>query len=359
MLTLREARRALGNWIAITRNRLRGRSYVPHPRRGIFVETSARCNLACRFCAYDDTGPGKLMPMDLFRSTIRQIVDAGFDFVYLTPMLGEAFADPTLLEKFEVLEREPAIRGYSFYSNFILPDAETIRALPRFTKLHGLHISLYGFDEASFVLTTRKPAKQFQRLRDNLVTLLDVTGAWKPVGGLHFNARTVRTSTPFIDQSSPFVSLLRRLRDERGARVNEDLEYDNWGGTIRDEDVAPLGITLTDGRHLYMRGACSRIFGELQIKADGAVHACACRDADGSLRIGHLGSTPLAGILSWDNPTYRGLIEQQMQGTFGANCRSCSAYRSVFDDRPSRSNPDLETMSVTDAVAVLSATGKK
>jgi len=353
MPTAHEIRRCLGNWFAIARNRLRRRTYAPHPRRAIFVETSARCNLACRFCAYEQTGPGMLMTTDFFRDTLRQIVALGFDFVWLTPMLGEAFADPGLFDKFELLEREPRIRGYGFYSNFILPRVEQIAVLPGLAKFHDLHVSLYGFDSESFETTTRKPSKQFERLHDNLRALFDATAAWRPACGISFHFRTVSDATPIMQRQTPFVALIRRFQDERGARIGESGEYDSWAGSITDADVAPLGIELTDGRHIYMYGACYKVFGEVQIKADGTVHACACRDTDGSLRIGHLKSKPLARILSWDNPAYRRLIKDQMQGKFGANCRACSAYRSVFDDRPSRLDPRFEVMAVEDAVTIL------
>ncbi len=293
------------------------------------------------------------MKMDAFQTAIREAVGMGFDFVYLTPSLGEAFADPALFDKLDLMEREPGLRGYGFYSNFVLPDAADIRRLVHLPKLDSLYISLYGFDEASFIETTRKPARQFERLSRNLETLFQATADWQPAGGLHFNVRTVRTGQPFLEMSTPTADIVRRFMEERGARFDEADEYDNWGGTITDADVASLGITLTDGRHLYMRGACTKLFGEIQIKANGTVHACACRDVDGSLRIGQLGSAPLAEILSWDNPAYRRLIEDQMQGRFGPNCRSCSSYRSVFDDRASRQDPRLEVMSVTDAVAHL------
>jgi len=355
MLALHEVRRSLGNWLAITRNRVRGRTYAPHPRRAIFVETSGRCNLACRFCAYEQMRPGSLMPLDQFRRTVDQIVDLGFDFIFLTPMLGEAFADPTLFEKFDLLEREPRIRGYSFYSNFILPDPADIADLAPRPKLDALYISLYGFDAESFALTTRKPAIQFERLLANLDALYKATATWTLPGGLHFNVRTVRSATRFLDRQTPLVAQIKRLQAERGARFDESDEFDSWGGAITPEDVAPLGITLTDGRHLYMRGACTKLFGQVQIKADGSVHACACRDVDGSLVIGNTGQTPLAEILSWTNAAYRRLIEEQMRGQFSANCRVCSMYRSVFDDRGARLDPTLEIMSVEDAIARLDA----
>jgi hypothetical protein len=45
------------------------------------------------------------------------------------------------------------------------------------------------------------------------------------------------------------------------------------------------------------------------------VHACACRDIDGSLVVGNLNQTKLKDILSFENVPYRELIESQMQGS--------------------------------------------
>ena len=92
---------------------------------------------------------------------------------------------------------------------------------------------------------------------------------------------------------------------------------------------------------------------KVQIKADGQVHACACRDIDGSLVVGHLEQAKLKDILSFENAPYRDLIESQMRGQFNDNCRSCSSYRSVYDARPSAGDPNLSVMSYEDACKVL------
>jgi MoaA/NifB/PqqE/SkfB family radical SAM enzyme len=65
-----ELSRSLGNFVAITKSRLAGKSYVPHPRKSIFIETSGRCNLACRFCAYAKITPGGFMTNEDFSQTL-------------------------------------------------------------------------------------------------------------------------------------------------------------------------------------------------------------------------------------------------------------------------------------------------
>lgn len=347
-----EFKRSLGNFAAITKSRLTGNSYVPHPRKAIFIETSGRCNLACRFCAYAKTAPGGFMTNEVFSQTLEQVCDMGFDFIWLTPMLGEAFADPHISDKFERLEGSSHIQGYGFYSNFILARPQQIKAFSQLKKLAGIYISLYGYDAESFENTTRKPASQFHKLQDNLRLLLELSTDWYPRDGIHFNVRTQASKTPLLERDVPQSDLLRQLV-KNGAHVSEATEYDTWGGTITNSDVEPLGIDLIDGNNLYMHGACTKVFSEVQIKADGQVHACACRDMDGSLIIGDLKHDKLKHILSFKNSIYKNLISAQMQGSFGSNCKSCSSYRSILDGRAASSDHSLTTISYDQACHLL------
>ena len=154
-----------------------------------------------------------------------------------------------------------------------------------------------------------------------------------------------------MERDTELSALLRKFA-AKGANVSEDNGYDNWVGTITQDEVDSLGIKLTDG-HLYMHGTCTKVFAEIQIKADGQVHACACHDIDGSLVVGNLNQTKLKDILSFENAPYRELIESQMQGQFNKNCRSCSSYRSVYDGRASAADPNLSVMSYEDACKIL------
>lgn len=347
---LRTLRRSLGNLAVITLNRLRGRSYAPVPRRELFVETSQRCNLTCRFCAYDPRGPSALMDTKAFRDVIGQAEALGYESVCLTPMLGDLFADPGCLTKFEILESSPVIRRFQFYTNFILAREDTIRALPRFAKLHAVFISVYGCDPDTFARVTGKSARQYHKLIANLKILHEVSGAMRLAGGLHFNIRTVGGTSLDSLPATPMTEIMRALARDRGASLSIAADFDTWGGTVTDADVAGLGISLIDGRGVYHRGACTYLFATPQVMADGTVHACACRDVDGSLRLGHLSERPLGEIVSWSNPGFRQIVEDHEAGRFPAVCRSCSLYRSIYDHRPSAQDPAFKVMPLAEAI---------
>lgn len=344
----------MGAFLNITLNRMLGRTHVPHPRKQLFIETSGRCNLACRFCAYPKReAPGVFMSLDRFRATVDDAVALGYDTIVLTPMLGELFADPTVGEKFRYLENHADIKGYLFYSNFILPDEETVRSLGKLTKLTEIHISVYGHDSESFVAVTRKPVSQHDRLMRNLRVLRamrDNAGRGPRL------CISVRTLGGLRDDNLPDTELTRLLfdlRDRMGALIDVADGYDTWGGTVTDEDVAPIGIKLTEGADIYKYGACGLIFGSVQVRADGSVHACACRDVDGSLLIGDLGKQPLSSIVSSSNTAYTGLIEAQQRGDFLPNCRSCSLYTSIYDGRAANFPSATPFLPLDSAMALL------
>lgn len=350
-MNFRTWRRSLGNLLAITRNRVMGRTFVPVPRRTMVIETSQRCNLACRFCAYADVGPGVFMAESLFRRTVDEIAEMGVRDIWLTPMLGELFADPAWPQRLDALQAHGGIDSFGFYSNFILPREDDIRRLASYEKLNAIHISIYGHDAETFTRVTRKPARQFDKLMVNLRALAEAATPGRFPGGIHFNVRTVDGLTRDALPRTALVETLDAFERDKRARITVAGEYDSWGGTISQRDVDPLGIALTDGRAIHMHGACILLFSSPQVRADGTVQACACRDVDGSLRLGHMNDAPLAELTSSDNPAFRAIVDAQQHGRFGPNCRSCAMYRSIYDDRPSRHDPALPVMSLDAALA--------
>jgi transposase len=83
----------------------------------------------------------------------------------------------------------------------------------------------------------------------------------------------------------------------------------------------------------YKFGACEKLFNSVQVTASGVVNACACRDVDATLQIGNVKTTPLADIVSPENPRYMAIIEQQQRGEFAPICRSCDFYKSIYHHR--------------------------
>jgi radical SAM protein with 4Fe4S-binding SPASM domain len=291
--------------------------------------------------------------MDTFVSGVKQASALGARSIWLTPMLGDVFADPSFEDKFQYLETYPNVDRFAFFTNFILPKQEAITRLSKLRKLAAIHISIYGHDQDSFELVTQKPSSQYNRLLKNLVTLEATLADRVPIDGIHFSIRTLGRVNSSNLPDTDLTRQLRQLNQKFNTSIIVSEEYDNWNGSISDEDIKPLGIELTDGKNIYKSGACTLLFSGARIASDGNVHACACRDTDGSLLIGNLSEQPLSEIISSGNPAYKNIIKNQQAGNFSKNCQSCSMYRSIYDHRPSAQDDSLVDVSLDTALDLM------
>jgi hypothetical protein len=351
--SIRNFKRSLGNFVNISLNRILGRSFVPHPRKAICIETSGRCNLSCRFCAYPKRGPIGFLEIDDFISTVKQSSALGIRDIWLTPMLGEVFAGKNFMKKLEYLESNKDVDSYSFFTNFILCNDSSIQKFQSLTKLSSIHISVYGHDDESFQNITQKPRSQYLKLLQNLSVLEQVLKIWAPIEGVHFSIRTYGGINKHNLPNTKMTQTLNNLAKSDNVDVMVATEYDNWGGTIEKEDVESLGINLFDGTGLYRTGACTLLFSGPRIASDRSVHACACRDVDDSLLLGHLDQSLLSDIISIDNPAYVRIIKEQQAGIFSKNCSSCSMYRSIYDHRASTHDSRLEVITFNEATKLM------
>ncbi len=109
--------------------------------------------------------------------------------------------------------------------------------------------------------------------------------------------------------------------------------YNNWGVIITRKDVKGLDIVVKSPVKKKRR-ACSLIFYKNQIRVDGQVTACACRDVNATLKIGDLNSQNFKEIYSTANRNYLELIESQQKGKFSKICKRCDYYRSIYKFYP-------------------------
>ena len=68
------------------------------------------------------------------------------------------------------------------------------------------------------------------------------------------------------------------------------------------------------------------LFSRLIIGADNTVNACACRDANYSLRIGNTKENHLRDIISIKNTKYKKIIENHENQNYPDVCKSCDFY---------------------------------
>ncbi|MFC1641294.1 radical SAM protein [Myxococcota bacterium] len=348
-------RRNAACFVILNRARARGASYVPHPRRRLFIEPISYCNLACKFCPYSKHMRERTIMDDaLFRSCIDQAAQLGYRNIVLTPIGGDVFVDKHFLTKAQYLEDHSGTMNFEFYSNFVDANEATIAALLNMKRLRRIEISVYGHDRPSFRNITTRDSPQYDRIVENLQTL---NRMWPTIGRdteIVVSVRTYRSCRFDQENADPLYQAIRSLR-RHGLPVSLVTAVDDWGGTIRRRDMSGVDMDLLQGgRFLYRKGACVLPFDAIQIAANGSVHVCACRDVGGDLTIGNIRTEPLAQIISSYNKKWLGMIAAQDAGRFTPVCASCSFYQSIHDSRRIRDSRNGELMTKETFFRILS-----
>ena len=334
----------LMNWLRLTKrfaaafyllntNKLLGRSYVPHPRKRLFIEPVSFCNLACKFCSYPKNLHARTVMDDaLFRHSVDQAAAMGFETLVLTPVNGDVFMDKNIIQRMEYIENS-TIEFHEFYTNFIGADEAAIKSLMAMKKLRYMEISVYGHDLDSFQNITRRGSAQYDRLVANLRTLSLRLADTRSNPRIGIGIRTYRSFRIGEANKNDLLDAIEALRG-RGAIVEVSSLVDNWGGDVTKADIADIEMDLTEGRYIFRKGPCARPFDSVQITAEGKVNACACRDPRGLLTLGSVKSQPLDEILSIENRKWTAIIDDHHAGRFNSVCEACGFYQSIYDHRP-------------------------
>ena len=310
-------------------NRLRKRDFIPAKFDEFHIETTSACNLKCKFCPYEKKKSAKVsMSNDMFKDVVEQALKLGYTKFQLTPCTGDVFMDKHSFEKFEFLDKHAQVTGYSFFTNLTIPNHEQLLQLKHLKKLTGMTISVYGHDEESFIAITKGTVNVYHRLLENLQIMLDHCTEWPfGVGVGH------RSSLSFGSPGTECSELMQLLVKWQKAGLSLNSSHgmlNNWGGYISNEDVKGLNLRIGSSKEVYKFGACVFVLEWVQVRANGVVDACSCRDVDAMLAIGDIHSKTLREIISSNNTEYMKIINEQEQGNFRPVCASCDFYRSIY-----------------------------
>jgi radical SAM protein with 4Fe4S-binding SPASM domain len=257
--------------------------------------------------------------------------------------------DRHIFNKLEFLEGNPRVEGFEFFTNFTIPKQKDIQRLVDFKKLNNVVISVYGHDLESFIAITKSTEKVYDRLCQNLETLLRILPK-RP-----FKLEVAVRSTMRAPRNGPskLMQIVRRFQ-RAGVDVSRSSGiYNNWGGYITEDDVKGLPISIGGREAVYKRGVCTLLLTTVQIRATGVVNGCSCRDVDTTLRIGDLNESLLRDIISSRNETYMRLIDEQQADQFRPVCQSCDFYQSIYHNRRSYRRNGLQTQSLAEFKAEL------
>ena len=149
-----------------------GNQKIPNIYDHINIETTSRCNLKCKFCAYEkrdlDMYPIETMDIDLFKDVVKQSIEIGYKKIGLTPTTGDIFMDKSIFEKLIFLETTNNYDGYFLYTNFIPIKKDQIEKLFELKKLLNFGISIYGHDLNTFMKFSGGTKNAYNKLIENL-----------------------------------------------------------------------------------------------------------------------------------------------------------------------------------------------
>ena len=291
----------------------------PH---ALYIEGTNICNAECVFCAYPEMlRPKKVMDMDFFKSVIDQYVALGGAEVDLTPIVGDPFVDGKIFERLDHLASKPGLRRFHFFTNAIGMRPQLSEQLLKYGEKLRVYISFGGFDRETYHKVFG--VDKFEVVVPHIKALIEAKRKSGSKLGLQLNLRTPRDNN-----KGELWDYLLAAKKDGVIEMTWMGAYDSWAGHIKEEELHEAGLTARPMP--VKKGPCHRLLTSPVILADGRVNACACRDVEATLIIGDVGKQSLHEVLA--GPELKTLLRRHEQDDFPEICKTCTRYRSIWDD---------------------------
>ena len=286
------------------------------------------CNAKCTFCAYPKVVANKtlqtgVMSFDIFKKAVDELVALGKDGMDLTPVVGDPLVDGGLLEKLDYAIRQAGMKNVTFTTNGILLDKNDNYQRLIDSGISGIFISapgtsrqtyeeVYGVNRYDEFLSGVCHLLEYNRTKGEPVRIvIRFRNAQKP-------SQIIRSSD-FQKYIKPFLSA--------NVRINFTVDFDNWGGTIRSEDMR--GVMRLRQLPAQINVPCRALFG-FALRHDGNVRLCGCRlqknDFD-DLVVGSIKENSLLEI-SQNDKTWE-IIQGFYHGQRPQVCKDCTIYAPI------------------------------
>ena len=307
------------------------RQFIPDIYNNINIETSSKCNLKCKFCAYPQrdltSHPHTTMETEKFEQILKNVKQLGYKNIGLTPSTGDIFLDKKIFEKISLIENYD-FNGFYFYTNFIPISKDQIDKLLHFQKLKFLGISIYGHSLDSFKKFTQSNDVSYFKLVNNLEHIYEKLKENRKSFKLQIGQRSSKEFFLHKDDSELSIIIKKIIKLENTEYAFTE-DFNNWGGIVKHKDIKDLNIDLNT-KYVKKYGACALIFSRMIIGSNGNVNACACRDANFTLSLGQFQDNNLSKIISYKNKKYLDLISNQEKNNFNDVCKNCDFYTSIY-----------------------------
>jgi hypothetical protein len=242
------------------------------------------------------------MTFDLFKRIVEMYCGFSRDDleINMTPVLGEVFLDPDILNKMTYLENNINVKEYFIVTNFLRLPTEFFEKLPSFEKFNLL-ISVYGDSAGSFYEITQRD--MFNTFFNNLKELSKT------------QIKRVELLLRGDFSLPPYTSIFK---------TTKMIENNNIAGLI------PIGSNENEVEMPYKSGLCMNALYN-SITADGNV--CICDNADYRYTgkdsiIGNIFKQKLSDIYDIDTK-FSDIITKQNMRKYPDYCQVCNEYEPI------------------------------
>jgi radical SAM protein with 4Fe4S-binding SPASM domain len=297
------------------------------PSSSLVTGVTNICNAKCTFCAYPRVVENKtlqtgVMSFDVFKKAVDEWSAAGGQVMDLTPVVGDPLVDPGLLDKVDYAVNKAKMKEVCLTTNAIL-----LAKNDSYKKLVDMGVSVFISTQGTSKEVYEKiyGVKHYDEAIANVQRLLEYNKSKGEPSRIVIRFRNHQKPSEII-RSKDFKEKIQPYLSER-VRINFTVDFDNWGGTIKPEDMTgnmrlrrlPPPIDLP----------CKGLF-NFAVRHDGSVRLCGCRltrtDLD-DLIVGNIRQKTLQEISSSDEAW--GIIKGFYSGKRPETCRECTFYRPI------------------------------
>ncbi len=293
-------------------------------------EVTNICNANCIFCAYrilkkDTSRKVGVMRFEVFKKALDEFILMGGKRISFTPTIGDPLLDPGLMKKIKYAVDKKSLDDIYFYTNGIALSKNNIYKELIDSGITSIEISTAGFEKKVWEETYQ--ARTYNNFLNGLHNLLNYN---KKRGGrvkIDLNLRSPQKPQRIL--SSPdFKKYIEPFLDKK-VTYNFLLNYDNWGGKIKKNDLK--GVMRFKRIPRATSVPCKKTF-DAAILFDGSIRLCACRIKEtefDDLVIGNIKENSLEEIFHGEKA--RNIRKNFVENNLPEVCKKCSLYEPITE----------------------------
>jgi len=298
------------------------------PTAGLVAGVTNICNAKCTFCAYPKVVANKtlqtgVMSFAVFQRAVDEWAALGGQSLDLTPVVGDPLVDPGILEKVDYAVNRAGLKDVYLTTNAILINKNDTYKRLIDLGIAAVFISTQGASKEAYEKIYG--VKHYDEAMSGIRNLLAYNRAKGEPARIVVRFRNHERPSEII-RSPDFKTNIQPFLSER-VRVNYTVDFDNWGGTIKPQDMS--GFMRLRRLPPMLNVPCKNLF-NFAVRHDGRVRLCGCRltqNDNDDLVVGNICENTLSEIskseVAWKK------IKGFYSGQRPATCVECTFYHPI------------------------------